>query len=76
MTTYTGRLAALAITLTLSAVVAPTVAVADPSGPPEDSPAFDCRHDGNRVCGPGNDQGVPAGDYSQRWLDYSDDFSD
>lgn len=33
---------------------------------PEDSddPRYDCRVDGNRRCGPGNPQGVPAGDYS------------
>lgn len=30
---------------------------------PEDSPAFDCRIDGNRICGVGNSQGVPAGVY-------------
>jgi hypothetical protein len=31
----------------------------------EDSPQWDCRVDGNRVCGEGNSQGVPAGDYGQ-----------
>ena len=31
----------------------------------EDSPQSDCRVDGNRVCGEGNSQGVPAGDYGQ-----------
>jgi hypothetical protein len=30
----------------------------------EDSPSWDCRRDGNRICGPGNAQGVPAGNYS------------
>ena len=44
------------------------------SGPTEDSPGWDCRIHGNRVCGPGNAQNVPAGDYSTGWLDYSDDF--
>ena len=29
----------------------------------EDDPRWDCRVMGNRVCGPTNVQGVPAGDY-------------
>ena len=32
----------------------------------EDSPQWDCTTMGNRICGIGNAQGVPAGDYSQR----------
>ncbi len=32
-------------------------------GPAEDSPEWDCRTDGNRVCGPANSQGVAAGRY-------------
>ena len=32
----------------------------------EDSPQWDCTTMGNRICGVGNAQGVPAGDYSQR----------
>ena len=31
--------------------------------PPEDTAGFDCRIHGNRVCGTGNDQRVPAGRY-------------
>ncbi|ACF05061.1 hypothetical protein Nigel_58 [Mycobacterium phage Nigel] len=31
--------------------------------PAEDDPAFDCRLHGNRICGPGNSQGVPPGQY-------------
>ena len=31
--------------------------------PTEDDPAFDCRIHGNRICGPGNSQGVPPGQY-------------
>ncbi|QGH75311.1 membrane protein [Mycobacterium phage Quesadilla] len=31
--------------------------------PAEDDPAFDCRIHGNRICGPGNAQGVPPGQY-------------
>lgn len=31
----------------------------------EDSPAFDCTTMGNRICGPGNSNGVPAGIYDQ-----------
>ena len=30
------------------------------------SPQWDCTTMGNRICGVGNAQGVPAGDYSQR----------
>jgi len=29
----------------------------------EDSPAWSCVDDGNRICGPGNAQGAPAGCY-------------
>jgi hypothetical protein len=29
----------------------------------EDSPGWDCRTDGNRMCGLGNDQHAPAGCY-------------
>jgi hypothetical protein len=35
-----------------------------PARVPEDSAEWDCRNHGNRVCGPGNHQGVPAGNYS------------
>ena len=31
----------------------------------EDDPRWDCRVMGNRICGPTNVQGVPAGDYSR-----------
>lgn len=30
----------------------------------EDDPWWDCRVDGNRICGPSNVQGVPAGMYA------------
>jgi hypothetical protein len=63
-----GAVLAIVATVTLSAPIASA------SGPTEDSPQWDCRIHGNRVCGPGNGQNVPAGDYSTRWLDYSDDF--
>lgn len=29
----------------------------------EDDPAWDCTTDGNRICGPANPQGLPAGCY-------------
>ena len=55
------------------AVVLAALAVTIPPGPAsadtailEDSALWDCRVHGNRVCGPGNHQGVPAGDYSRR----------
>ena len=31
----------------------------------EDQPCWDCRTMGNLECGPGNAQGVPAGDYGE-----------
>jgi hypothetical protein len=31
----------------------------------EDDPRWDCRTMGNRECGVGNEQGVPAGDYGE-----------
>ena len=31
----------------------------------EDDPRWDCRTMGNRICGPTNSQGVPAGGYSR-----------
>jgi hypothetical protein len=31
----------------------------------EDSPQFDCTMMANRICGPGNEQGAPAGLYDQ-----------
>lgn len=40
----------------------PSVAYADPD---EDSSSWDCRTDGNRICGPGNDTGVAAGCYGR-----------
>ena len=30
----------------------------------EDSAEWDCRYDGNQICGPGNHQGLPAGHYA------------
>ena len=38
-------------------------AVAEPATITEDSPEWDCVTMGNRVCGPGNDQGKPAACY-------------
>lgn len=32
----------------------------------EDEPGWSCAEMGNRICGPNNSEGVPAGDYSQR----------
>lgn len=33
------------------------------AGPLEDEPGFSCVDDGNRICGPGNTEGKPAGCY-------------
>jgi hypothetical protein len=35
------------------------------AAPAEDDPGFSCVVDGNRICGPNNDQGVPAGQYNE-----------
>jgi hypothetical protein len=52
----------------LVAIVA-AMLIGGPVGPPpvitEDSPGWDCRVHGNQICGPTNDQGVPAGVYGQ-----------
>lgn len=32
----------------------------------EDEHGWSCAEMGNRICGPNNSEGVPAGDYSQR----------
>lgn len=41
------------------------VAHAAPAGQvQEDDPGWDCRVDGNRICGPTNAQAVPAGCYA------------
>lgn len=49
-----------------AAVIFAPHAHAQPQHVDEDSTAFDCRTDGNQICGPGNTQGVPAGDYNHR----------
>jgi hypothetical protein len=55
----TRALATLALALTLiSSTPVPTPVLT------EDSPGWDCRIHGNRICGPTNDQGVPAGNYN------------
>ena len=33
------------------------------AGMEEDDPGWSCVRDGNRICGPGNTEGVPAGCY-------------
>lgn len=47
------------------AIISSAPAIAAPAVP-EDSPAFDCIFDGNRVCGPNNAQGAAAGCYNDR----------
>jgi hypothetical protein len=58
----------------LEILVAAAIAVSSPQLAPidytttitiqEDDPRWDCRAMGDRECGEGNAQGVPAGDYS------------
>lgn len=57
-----GKGKALGVVVALA--VALSVQVYSAGHLPEDSDSFDCRSDGNRICGPGNSQGVPAGCYS------------
>lgn len=33
--------------------------------PNEDEPGWSCVDDGNRICGPGNPEGKPAGQYDE-----------
>lgn len=59
---------------------APTAAPPAPTRQPkEDDPGFDCRTQGNRICGPG--AGFPAGCYRDGvivipWTNYTDPKSD
>lgn len=47
----------------------PTITIANASPAiQEDDPRWDCRVNGDRVCGPTNDQGVPAGLYADNQL--------
>ena len=58
----------------LDIITAAIIALSAPQSPDtttvvtvqEDSPQWDCTTMGNWICGVGNAQGVPAGDYSQR----------
>lgn len=69
-------LAGLAVGLTpgllFAAVAAPertdlpstsTTSAQAAASPMEDQPGWSCVDDGNRICGPGNSQGAPAGLY-------------
>jgi hypothetical protein len=75
MTTTTRALAAIAAKLALGTTLAlglmapHTVhtANAEPAclAGQEDQPCWSCVDDGNRICGPGNAQGAPAGCYDE-----------
>lgn len=60
----TRAIAAIAAKVALGAtlVFTPHTHVAN-AAPLEDSPAWSCVDDGNRICGPGNANGAPAGCY-------------
>lgn len=45
----------------MNLITAALVALTLTAGQAEDSPGWDCRLDGNQICGPGN--GVQAGQY-------------
>ena len=58
--------AALGAGLALGFAAAPHgIAHADDTAIYEDSPGWSCVDNGNKVCGPGNKQGVPAGRYDE-----------
>jgi hypothetical protein len=60
-----GIVIGAALGIPTGAIVSATSAIAAPTVT-EDSPAWDCIFDGNRICGPGNPQGVAAGCYNDR----------
>lgn len=54
----------LAVGLSLGTMLGAGLAKSDPApATNEDSPGFSCVDDGNKICGPGNAQGAPAGLY-------------
>lgn len=71
MTTSTGRRAILAtiavvgaeLALAGSFVLASATGTMAHARAEEDSPSWSCVDDGNRICGPGNANGAPAGCY-------------
>lgn len=50
-------------TLIATAIAFAPLAPADQPTIMEDQPGWSCVDDGNRICGPDNPQGVPAGRY-------------
>jgi hypothetical protein len=56
------HIAALAL---VGLAFAPGVGVAYATTPNEDEPGWSCVDDGNRICGPGNDEGKPAACYDE-----------
>lgn len=67
MTSGWAVLAAAAATLAIPAGILAAELTAAPGavagGPNEDDPGWSCVDDGNRICGPGNDNGVAPGCY-------------
>lgn len=51
------------LTTIAAALIALAPIPADVPTVTEDSPAWSCVDDGNRICGPGNSNGAPAGCY-------------
>lgn len=68
MTTNTRRLTA-ALALAISATLTPAAAHAETVY--EDDPGWSCVDDGNRVCGPGNSEGKPAGCYDNGGVQFA-----
>jgi hypothetical protein len=56
------KLVIASIAVAFAAIAGITAPVAS-AAPMEDEPGFSCVDDGNKICGPGNEQGVPAGRY-------------
>jgi len=52
------------LVVTTAIAIAPlTAGIAHAAPVQEDQPGWSCVDDGNRICGPGNPQGAPAGCY-------------
>lgn len=61
VTVAAGILIGFAIGVPTGAAI--TAANENHAAPAEDEPGFSCVDDGNRICGPGNAEGKPAGCY-------------
>lgn len=59
-----NRSVVIAVSLGIAGLIGSAPAYAEPIT--EDSPAWSCVANGNRICGPTNTEGMPAGCYDDR----------